>query len=210
MLEQSCRRQGFDIHPHGVGQVFAGWSRCLMEYTLPHMRELLKAKATHVLFVDGIDTLAVGPLEEIEAKYKRLGSPLCLMSAESDAPVHNAEAFQGPQPWSYLNGGGYIAQIPLFVAMMEQLAKSFPNEGNYQVWLEQHYHRSGIVLDTDCHIFQSMDGHRSVKPMGDRVLNAVTGTWPCILHFRGGYCDPETGRQERMKPWLRELYGEKV
>ena len=176
----------------------------LLNYTLPHMTKLLKEGGTHVLFVDGVDSIFISGIEEIAAKYERhWPEGATIISADWDGTPHGV--FTGPKPWKYLNGGGYLTPIEPWVEMMERFGKKYPQEGNYQVWLEKEWPISGCFLDHDCRIFQSMNGNRAVVPMGSRVLNTVTESWPCILHFRGGYCDPQTGREERIKPWLEAL-----
>jgi hypothetical protein len=125
-----------------------------------------------------------------------------VISADWDQTPHGL--FMGPGPWRFLNAGSYITPIEPWVAIMERLAEKYPDEGNYQVWLEKDWPILGCFLDHDCEIFQSMDG-RCVEPVGKRVINTVTKCWPCILHFRGGYCDPVTGRDERIRPWVEAL-----
>ena len=203
-LHDSCKRYGVDIKFHGVGQPYADWRSMLVRYTLPHMRELLGEGYSHVLYMDGIDSLFVAGTAEIVAKYERTGAPSILFSGDSDIPLSHSENWIGKAPWKYPNAGGYIGILSSIISLWERLSEQNPDEGNYQRWVEQcGFER--ISIDHDCLIFQNMDGHPSVMPNGCRVLNAVTATYPCILHFRGGYCDPETGRDERMKPWVEAL-----
>lgn len=211
-LTESCSRHNIELRPHGVGQPFADWRSMLVRYTLPHMRELSGDGFSHVLYVDGVDTMFVAGLDEIIAKFLRIfrrnGGSRCLMSADRDIPIgirpDKWEGY-GIDPWRYLNAGAYIAEIKFMVKLWEDLERVFEQEGNYQRWLELSWPIDFLSLDYHCEIFQSMDGHPSVIPNGNRVLNAVTGNWPCVLHFRGGYCDPRTGRDERMKPWVEAL-----
>ncbi len=203
-LIDSCAKHNVSLSFHGRGEVFGGWSAMLMRYTLPHMRSLAEQGYSHVLFVDAIDSLFVAGINEIAAKYERLcGDHSTLISGDSDPTPRGV--YIDPGPWKYLNGGGYITPIAPWVCMIENLHELYPEEGNYQVWLEKHWPLPDSYVDYDCKIFQPMDGNPAVMPVGGRVLNALTGSWPCILHFRGGYCDPVTGRDERMKPWVEAL-----
>jgi len=208
-LEASCKRQGITLLTHGEGHPFGGWAQTLTSLTLPHMRDLEREGYTHVLFTDGSDSIIVAPEQEIVEKYVGLGSPPCLMSADSECyPPINGEAFTGPEPWRYVNGGGYIAEIPYFVDLMTRLAQKYAGDGNHQSWIVQEWPIEGMKLDTYCRIFQTMDGAQSVRILPGMVVNRVTNTFPCVLHFPGGYSDPETGRDERIYPYWRQLYGE--
>ena len=206
-LLQSCQNHGVPIQTYGVGKQYADWRNMLEHHTIPHMNNLVQDGYTHVLYVDGIDSLFVAGLTEVATKYTRAGSPTILMSADSDPPRGLVQdKFYLLGPWKYLNAGGYIGSIPHIIKMWKQLSEDFPDEGNYQRWLEISYPSPHpLYLDVGCEIFQPMDGNTSVMPMGRRVLNTITNSWPCILHFRGGYCDPKTGRDERMKPWVDAL-----
>lgn len=200
-LTQSCQRYGIELRPHGVGEQFADWRTMLLRHTLPHMRELMGVGFTHVLYVDAIDTIFVATLQEIAAKYELMGSPNMLFSGDSDIPLSGSENWTMAGPWHFPNAGAYMGIIHSFVDMWERLAEKYPEEGNYQRWVEQTPFQR-IMVDVNCNIFQSMDGHPAVMPCGERVINAVTATWPCVLHFRGGYCDPQFGRFSRMRPWM--------
>lgn len=207
-LDDSCKRFGIDLQTHGIGCPFPGFGPSFERYTIPHI-ESLKDRNSHVLFIDGSDSLVLSELSEIVYKYERLGSPPCLMSAEMDVPPHKAyKGFTNSPPWKYVNGGGYIAEITFFLSLAKKLIASCAQDsGNHQEWFRQEWEHYPWELDWNCHIFQTMNGYPSVRVVQDRVVNTVTGTWPCILHFAGGYSDPLTGRDERMKPWVEALNG---
>jgi len=203
-LRDSCAKHGVDIKFHGVGEPYADWRSMLLRYTIPHMRQLWQEDYTHVLYVDGIDSLFLAGIAEIQAKYERMDSPAILFSGDSDIPLSGSQNWHQIGPWKYPNAGGYIGALPSLIVMWEDLERKNTEEGNYQRWIENwKLHR--VRIDDRCEIFQAMDGHKAVMPCGERILNAVTGTWPCILHFRGGFCDPVSGRDERMEPWVEEL-----
>jgi len=204
LLVDSVWKYGITLRAYGIGSAFFDWKRMFLEHTLPTMERLqVDEHYTHVLYVDGIDSIFMSGLNEIIAKYERLGSPNILMSADADQPAFNTPAFNGKRPWRFLNAGGFLADIELFVFRARWLADKYGADGDYQNWFvkDPRY----IVLDNDCSIFQSMNGEPYLLPRCKRVLNAVTGTWPSVLHFRGGYCDPETGRESRILPFLKEI-----
>lgn len=204
-FDDSCAQNGFQAEVHGLGQPFPGFAESFVRYTLPHI-EKLSEDHTHVLFIDGADSLVLSSLNEIVWKYERMGSPECLMSAEMDVPVGiRAPQFTQLNPWKFPNGGGYIAYIPLFLSVCKGLADKFSEFGNHQDWFRQAWPIASWTLDSECIIFQTMNGSSSVFPVAHRVLNTVTATWPSILHFAGGYSDPLVGRDERMRPWVEAL-----
>jgi len=36
-------------------------------------------------------------------------------------------------------------------------------------------------------------------------MKLATASRPCVLHLCGGYTDPETGKDDRLKPWAEKL-----
>ena len=205
LLLESAYRNNVAIIPYGVGYQFVDWKNMMMEHTIPAMMRRESEGCTHVLYVDGIDSIFISGLDEIVAKYERLGSPPCLMSADSDKPQFNTFGFLGRRPWAYLNAGGFIAEINNFTSTVDYLARKYADDADYQNWFIRAWPLNGFTLDHECSIFQSMNGEPYLRAMGNRLLNPVTGTFPSILHFRGGYCDPETGRESRIKPILKEM-----
>jgi hypothetical protein len=207
-LVESCERQGIDLIPHGVGKVFAGWANTMYFHTLEAMREFLAEEYTHVLQVDGVDSIIICPLSEIIAKYVSYGAPPCLMSSDCEAyPPHLCTTFTGDMRWKYLNAGCFITEIQYYLELIEKLHALYPNEGNNQAWLVQQWPIDGMVLDHSCDVFQSMDHTVQYEISCGRLINTETGGRPCVLHFRGGYSSPENGRDDRMTPVVEQLYG---
>lgn len=199
-LDESAKRCGIPLQPFGIGKVFSNWRQMLMEDTLVALDSFGTAY-THVLYVDAADSLFLGPMEEILAKYKqRFFSFPMVISADDPYP------FFGP---GKMNAGGFIAEIQFFTELMRRLAVRYSEEdGDYQNWLNCGLPIDGVSIDHDCYIFQSMeDSNPCIQPVNYRVVNTATGQWPCVLHFRGGYSDPETGRDYRLKPWVEKLWG---
>jgi len=206
LLDESARKHMIALCGYGVGDTFYGWKNMLTHYTLPVMERFLEQGYTHVLYVDGIDSIFMSGLDEIIAKYDRYGNPPMLMSADGDKPQINSLVFAGRRPWAFLNAGGWIGEIKFICEQFEVLNADYgDHDADYQNWFVKAWPRFGVEVDHDCSIFQSMNGEPYLRPMGKRVLNAVTGTWPSVLHFRGGYCDPETGRESRILPFLKEI-----
>lgn len=198
LLDASATRMGIPLIPHGVGQVFTGWCNMLIAHTVPEMIRLAD-EYSHVLYVDGRDSVFVGGQDEIEEKYRVAGSPPCFMGSDYQWP--------STQEGVRINAGGYIAEIKYMVGVWTRLA-SRHSSGDYQQWILNEWPVDGIVCDQSCSVFQSVEGE--LLTMTQRVVNQGSGELPCVLHFRGGYCDPTTGREERIRPVLEQLYGGEV
>lgn len=190
-LDDSARRFGIELRPHGLGQQFVDWRHMLMEHTLPAFREFAREGATHVLYVDGCDSLFIDSQEAILARYHSYGAPHWFMSADEGQ--------------NNLNAGGYIGELAWIIPCWETLYKMFGHEdGDYQNWVIKRQRECGIILDNHADIFLPIDSieeaiNVGTLPRGD--------TEACVLHFRGGYSDPVTGRDERIAPVVRELWG---
>jgi len=208
-LADSARKHGVALHPLGVGQQFADWRQMTLGVMVPGMRALLKESYDHALYLDGSDTILLADLEEIQYRYLKLGAPTCLFSAQKVVYPDHHFAIEYPTRWRFPNAGCCIANIRYWCDLMESIADRHQDDGNPQSWLVKEWNNFGATLDYDCEIFQTVEGCRSVRFLPDGVaINRITGTFPCVLHFPGGYSDPETGRDERIYPYWRQLYGE--
>lgn len=229
---RSCEKFKIDPILYGIGAPqFQGYKRMMLDMQLDALVKLglNEAHYTHVLFSDGWDAFFTAPLEEIMAKYVRLGSPSFLASAyiglgnESDMSKYDG-CFDETIPYRYPNRGGYLAEIPEAIHAFQRMVDMPHQTGDdcfnwYEGWREGWFRPT---LDSGCEIFQVSDVNAQTVikwdpptvdfrpgmhevPIEYRVKNTVTGSYPCILHLSGGYGDPETGKDERLKPWARAL-----
>lgn len=226
MLTESCRRFGVALRPYGTDvQGYPGWLAIKVRELLRALPKFKSEGFTHVLYTDGRDSYFIGAVDEIITKYKAHGSPRCLMSAESEpAPFPElGVAYDDPgHRFRYLNAGGYIAEIawleryyPLLLTPEYMQYGDNDQAGLTIAFLESKF--SGLKLDTDCDIFQCVGnanaglGTDLVVQKGPpsldrlRLRNKTTSSWPVIVHFNGGYTDPETGKDAMMLPLWNEL-----
>lgn len=191
-LKVSLERFGYQFecvfHPFTFGtqlNVIRRWAEC---YT---------GDATHMLYTDAFDTLALGGPEEVMSKfgvekfYVGYKQPKMLISAEKNCYPHPERADRYPDPgtpWRFVNGGGWIAEIEYFKYLC---GKENLNPGSHdQVWLMDAYlnNRKEIKLDTQCEIFQTIafsyrDEWCRFEP--GRLLNKFTDTKPVFFHGNG-------------------------
>lgn len=184
-LKASLERFGYDHevieHPFSFGHqlpVIRDWCH---RYT---------GEATHMLYTDAWDTLALSGPGEIDVKLLELGSPKMLISAEKNCYPHPARATDYPEtntPWKYVNGGGWLVDIEYFKHLCDKERLSW--DSHDQVWLMEVYLRNQgeIKLDTQCEIFQTIafSNVEEWEKVGERLRNVGTGTQPIFWHGNG-------------------------
>lgn len=141
--------------------------------------ELERVETSHVLFTDASDALFLRGMDEIIRRYKGMGAPGLLVSVEDDG----------------LNAGGWMGRVSEAKKALAVIEKQ--TDGDPQLrW--RHAVEQGMVmvdLDMEDRVFQ----------VGFGVDDKLNG---CLLHFAGGYTDPEVGKKELIEPtWLRLGYG---
>lgn len=222
---RSCEKFGAEPLLYGVGTpTFQGYRRMMMDMQLDFLKTIVN-DYSHYVFSDSWDAFLCAPWAEIVEKYQRMGSPPILMSAyiglgnESDMSKY-VGCFDETIPYRYPNRGGIIAEIPAMIEAFERMLAQDGLTGDdcfeyYRGWREGWFRPT---LDSECQIFQVSDvnarlvsfegrdgGNLGKIPSDPHLYNSVTGSFPCILHLSGGYGDPETGKDEALKPWARTL-----
>lgn len=211
---KSCEKHGVECQFYGTEQTqFPGYRRMKVELMIDFL-EKVDPSFTHVMYTDTWDALITGPISEIRAKYEAMSKPPILASAYmmlgnvSDARYDGC--FDTSVPYCYPCVGGYIAEPPLILAMLIRMRDTLPEYGDdcflwYDAW-KQGWFRP--VLDSGCEIFQvrSEENTEVVRLDGvPRIHNKITNAYPCVLHFSGGYCDQQTGKDEQIIPWAKRL-----
>lgn len=187
-LEASLHKFGYDyeciVHPFTFGTQLGVIQKWANEYT---------GDATHILYTDAFDTLALAGPEEVVSKF-----PDCkmLISAEKNCYPHPERSVDYPSvesAWKYVNGGGWLVEIEYFKYLCN---KEGLNSGSHdQVWLMDAYlnNREEIKLDTNCDIFQTIAfsnveewaGEVFMKPPCARFRNIALNTYPVFFHGNG-------------------------
>lgn len=218
MLWKSAYKFGMEPSFYGLGEPPRDWIYMKVTRLLEHLRLLRAQGYTHALYTDGRDSFFVAGKSEIESKYSRLGTPPCLMSAEVNCWPDGRLGTEFPQTeyvYRYPCAGQFMGEIDFIVDRWQKMFERYdqdPEEPRIdQGWIIKSMlsgELDGLVLDHHCEIFQSA-ADESVRANRGIARNPVTGSYPCVLHFNGGYMDPETGRAERMLPIWEAVFGDR-
>lgn len=186
-LEASLKMFNYDykiFHDAHVEWSWGGW-----KYFYEWAKEQQEGY-THLIGMDGFDTLAFAPVEEVIEKYKH---PDCFMYSCEKAcfPITEwAESYPQVEPyqrWRFLNAGQFISPLDKFIDMYEHRELII----NSQHWGHKKYlwdNKDGkIMLDNNCDIFQSVAflATDEFSSDGHRLVNNLTGTKPVFAHFNG-------------------------
>lgn len=179
-LEASLQKFGYDyeciVHPFTFGTQLGVVRKWANEYT---------GDATHILYTDAFDTVALGGLNEVVNKFTGFDCKM-LISAEKNCYPHPERAADYPyceSAWRFVNGGGWICEIEYFKYLCEK--EGLSQHSHDQVWLMEAYLRNqqDIKLDSNCEVFQSIAFSNLDEWEGRR--NVVTNTLPVFWHGNG-------------------------
>jgi len=166
-----------------------------------------------ILFTDGTDTIFLASEDEILEKYEKFGSDLVFSTDLGCWPDKKmAKLFDEDKnsPFIYLNSGGFIGKAGLIKELLNNC--DFDDENysysNQYVWSKCYLaNRDRIKLDTNCEIFCALNSDignefinididiaYEVKKRwfennflfeSNRLLNKITNSYPCQIHFNG-------------------------
>jgi hypothetical protein len=154
-----------------------------------------------VMISDSFDSLMMCSPEEVLEKYTARFDGQILSYAERACWQYPEWADRYPKvpdtPYQYLNGGGFICTPQQYIDYIEMDLPVCNNNFNDQVHTSNLFltrnEELGIVLDNYCEIFQCC-GHAGPDDFSfvdGRIVNNITHTTPCILHFNGhSFNDP--------------------
>jgi hypothetical protein len=191
-LAESCRRRGISLQVIGKGAPWKGFTYAKLQLLYWHLTSHCEDIEV-ALFIDGYDTIFAEGLDAILTKFRRIGSPV-LFAAEANCwpgsrgiEAHNYP--EAPTRYRFLNAGGWIAELPVMLALLKQLGAPLVVANRCdQAWWTRHYLAggSGIQLDHSCEIFQCLfRSTQDLRLSGRRPKNIVTGTLPSVIHANG-------------------------
>lgn len=188
LCEASCRRMGLTVFRYANGLPWPGNFRD--GKTIPQLLAVrsLPPEFTHVLYTDGGDTLAVAGEGEILQKFAATQCGGVLISGEKncypDWPLH--KSYPQGTPWKYINAGGWIGTRDAAGACLEWIAASGIVD-DQRAWTRGYLTSSiPVMVDEWCQIFQTMNRQfGEFQQAGARLVNAATGSTPCVIHWPG-------------------------
>lgn len=152
---------------------------------------------THVLTTDCWDVVVLAGIDEVVSKYKEQDKGLFSVEKMSFPNPDLAKDYPAtPYAWKYINCGGSLFPIPLFIEIFSR----YDGKENIQEWAAKEYLKNDkILLDTNCDIFQSVAfiNENDFSVEGKRVVNNYTKTNPVFIHNNGG--------QHHTPEWVRNL-----
>lgn len=210
MLKSAVAHE-LNVRLYGVGQPFVPHGA---DAQVAKLYDLMQNKlADLVLVTDCRDVLFLAEPEEIIQKFEASGKHLVMSAEQGCWPAEQeiVDFYYGKDPngYNYVNAGQYIGtweyvQFCLKHLLDEYRAKRHAGADNSQGWWMWAKMRGELdfALDTECQIFQSMSGgadHQVVVENG-RVLNTMTGSSPCSIHFNGnpGVFNPHADLYRRL------------
>ena len=199
-LEDSLIKHGYDYEFFLYGFIFGEQYRVIKTFV-----EQYKGDATHILYTDMFDTIALAPPSEVIAKFCSIQltdifngrektkmiigvEKACFPNDERDK-YHRTENYpESPTAWKYINGGGCIFEIDYF----KELCNQHPfNEDRMMDpdWLAELYqsHPDQIKLDYQCSIFQCLahSNQDEWETIDNRIGNIATQSKPIFIHGNG-------------------------
>jgi hypothetical protein len=181
-LEQSLIKHGYDYEFFLYGFEFGSQYKVIKTFV-----DQYKGEATHILYTDAYDTIALAPLSEVISKFKDLNCKM-LISAEKAYFPDNGESYlylESATVWKYVNGGGCMFEIEFF----KSITTPYPEPMMDPYWLRDIFlqYPNEVKLDYYCQIFQCLaHSNRDEWTTEDsRIKNIATQTYPIFFHGNG-------------------------
>jgi hypothetical protein len=222
MMMATCRRFGITPTFFGKGEVYAGW----VDIMLVKLAEAARTCPTsHMLYSDSRDAFFLTGLREVVENYNAMGCPPLMLGSDC-VGFDSYKAWYDKVPWDktkafpYFQVGGKIGEAKaIYEAITWMLKKAKSGEwgempgDNPPYWCNFMVERPGeLTIDHECQIFQNcteamhcLDVREPLWWPIRRIYNSETDSWPCILHFNGGYTSQTEGKWYRMEEMWRRL-----
>jgi hypothetical protein len=182
-LLQSCKRFGIHLEVLGWEQRWQGfaWRLTLMIHYLRGLdpRDI-------VCFIDGYDVIVLKPLQELEARFKRLKRlhPKCKVFVAEERHVHTVQRWGSKLTFGtcnnvFLNAGTYIGYARDILEIIQNMYAINPkfNADDQQMLLSYcAKHPQDIYVDRDSQLFFTV-----VRTLQDIEDVEIVGD-PCIFH----------------------------
>jgi len=219
-LRDSCERAGLPLHLYGLD---LPWPECKQAKLIDleeQLRQLMDKGYSHALWSDAFDSFVCPGVSQstiVELCREFYGQswyrPVMIFSAEKNCYPFSSLRYAYPNPgpverfpWRYICAGGWLADIHhLLTHLPSVIDQTDPGSGDDQrAWTKAFLngYLPGARLDYNCKIFQTM--HQTDEPFASHgyVVNPVTRSLPCFVHFNGSSC----GADGRLDQMYREVF----
>jgi hypothetical protein len=220
MLRTTADRFGYQLRPYGLGLTYQGWVHIKVNL-LKH--EAKTCPTSHLLYTDARDAWFLTGPDVVAAKYNQMGCPPLMLSAQPDIFGTYAKWYEGI-PWDmskrfrYIGTPGMLCEAKALAAALGWMEDRMANGGerddddpvHWCLWIKEHPNQ--LVLDHECSIFMNAGSQMEegmwdtvLRIEGKRVYNTVTQSYPCVLHFNGGYSHAQYGKWGWLEHYWRAL-----
>jgi hypothetical protein len=231
MLTHTAERFNVPLWPYGMGGTYAGWIDVKVHRILAECDKLMAAGYSHLLYMDGRDTMLMSTIEEVLEKYERIyGAPPMLMSAQPEIfmsyeKYYNLDLYPTAEelghPYCYPGSPLYMGEVSYIRdCLLWMLGQNWDGQmpDDDPAWWRrfdnerQDELQSGrIKFDHGCEIFQN-SGWRIGSDLAikeGRVFNTLTHSWPVVIHWDGGYSHHLSGKWQALQQYWKALgYGD--
>lgn len=194
-FEASCQRVGLQPEPLK-----------LKDFNPSQGNLKLKALATacierrrtysHVLFLDGFDSIVLDGLDELNRRFLKFNHPMVVAGAATLVPkvptLFPYPLSESGSPFIYPRANIFMAELPHFLRLLSQFSLQETRGPFVENEWFQHVRSvspGAFTVDADTNLFITLDG---VKPdmfdvVDGRVVNTVTNSMPSIVHASGTF-----------------------
>lgn len=189
-LEDSLIKHGYDYELFLYGFIFGEQYKVIRTWANDY-----KGDATHILYTDCWDTIALAPPTEVISKFKGLNCKMLISSEKAYFPDNGQSHLypESPTQWKYVNGGGCLFEMEFF----KSITTPYPEPMMDPYWLRDIFlqYPNEVKLDYQCEIFQTLAHSEPDKEWelyisrendyNPRIRNIATGTKPVFFHGNG-------------------------
>lgn len=187
-LKESATRHNVPIHWYGFNKPYTGWFQVQV---IDLLKEIKKVDTPYILYTDASDAIINTPIYTLDIIPKE---KWIIMSQEHDGS---------------LCAGGWFGPRNYAIEALE-IIQDFIPENVVDIMNPQERWREAtakklvhVFPDTIRAFFQIADEPLEIKD--NTLYNPDTRTFPSIVHWAGGYTDPEIGKAALIEPYWRQL-----
>lgn len=159
----------------------------------------------YMIFPDNWDLVFSAPIEEVMEVFKCCNKSVMVSAERNCFPSDTRELYDKlnhAEPYKYLNSGFIIGETEAILSCLEAMdLPNVPNDyhdfekgidvnPNDQLLWQEIYLKQPVDIGLDCGQLLSQTLHDATIDefdfSGERIMNKLTGSYPCSFHFNGG------------------------